>query len=279
MTIKECVKKYSIYLKDITHIPSKEVEILIMYLLEKNAIWLHLNYNSEFSKEKELENLVLKRSKSYPLEYIIGKVSFYGELFLIEEGVLIPRPETEILIDKAREILEPKIQNQKEPLNIVEIGCGSGIISTILALLFDNIKIVCVDINDKALDLAKKNAQRFKVENKIEFLKSNLFEKINIDNIFMLISNPPYIKNSYVLPKNVKFEPSNALFGGENGDEILKQIIKESSKREIPYVLCEMGYDQKAPLEAFFKEFKIESYSFYKDYEGFDRGFTLKFKF
>ena len=274
MTIKDTVKKYTNELKQITHIPAKEVEILMLHLLEKNTIWLHLNYNNEFLKEKELANLVKKRATNYPLEYIINKASFYGEMFIVKEGVLIPRPETEFLLENALEILKDK----KETQTILEIGTGSGIISVMLALLVPNIKIIAVDINEKALALAKENAIKHNVQDKIEFRLSNLYENVNEDDIFLCISNPPYIANDYKLPTNVKYEPSNALFGGNVGDELLKDIIKDTSERKIPYLLCEMGYDQKNPLENYFKEFNVDSYSFYKDYESFDRGFTLKFK-
>ena len=274
MTIKDTVKKYTNELKQVTHIPAKEVEILMLHLLEKNTIWLHLNYNNEFLKEKELANLVKKRATNYPLEYIINKASFYGEMFIVKEGVLIPRPETEFLLENALEILKDK----KETQTILEIGTGSGIISVMLALLVPNIKIIAVDINEKALALAKENAIKHNVQDKIEFRLSNLYENVNEDDIFLCISNPPYIANDYKLPTNVKYEPSNALFGGNIGDELLKDIIKDTSKRKIPYLLCEMGYDQKNPLENYFKEFNVDSYSFYKDYESFDRGFTLKFK-
>ena len=274
MTIKDTVKKYTNELKQVTHIPAKEVEILMLHLLEKNTIWLHLNYNNEFLKEKELANLVKKRATNYPLEYIINKASFYGEMFIVKEGVLIPRPETEFLLENALEILKDK----KETHTILEIGTGSGIISVMLALLVPNIKIIAVDINEKALALAKENAIKHNVQDKIEFRLSNLYENVNEDDIFLCISNPPYIANDYKLPTNVKYEPSNALFGGNVGDELLKDIIKDTSKRKIPYLLCEMGYDQKNPLENYFKEFNVDSYSFYKDYESFDRGFTLKFK-
>ena len=274
MTIKDTVKKYTNELKQVTHIPAKEVEILMLHLLEKNTIWLHLNYNNEFLKEKELANLVKKRATNYPLEYIINKASFYGEMFIVKEGVLIPRPETEFLLENALEILKDK----KETQTILEIGTGSGIISVMLALLVPNIKIIAVDINEKALALAKENAIKHNVQDKIEFRLSNLYENVNEDDIFLCISNPPYITNDYKLPTNVKYEPSNALFGGNIGDELLKDIIKDTSERKIPYLLCEMGYDQKNPLENYFKEFNVDSYSFYKDYESFDRGFTLKFK-
>jgi release factor glutamine methyltransferase len=279
LTIKECVRNYTDDLKLVTHIPAKEVEILIMSLLDKNPIWLHLNYDKEFEKENELKVLVKKRATNYPLEYLTKKASFYGESFIVNEGVLIPRPETEILVENAFDILK----DEKDEKLVLEIGTGSGIISVMLALLLKNIdkniKIIAVDINPKAIELAKQNAEKFGVLEKIDFRLSNLFEKIIEDNIFMTISNPPYIKNSYKLPKNVEFEPKNALFGGDIGDELLKDIIKNSFENKIPYVLCEMGYDQKLPLEDYFKEFNVEFYSFYKDYEDFDRGFTLKFKY
>ena len=274
MTIKDTVRKYTQELKHVTHIPAKEVEILIIYLLDKNTIWLHLNYNNEFEKEKELAILIKKRATNYPLEYIINKASFYGEMFIVKEGVLIPRPETEILVENAVEILK----DIEEPIKILEIGTGSGIISVMLAMLIENVQIIAVDINEKALELALQNAKKHNVENKIDFRLSDLYENVSEDDIFMTISNPPYIANSYELPTNVKFEPSNALFGGVKGDELLKDIIKATNEKKIPYLLCEMGYDQKAPLENYFKEFNVESYSFYKDYEDFDRGFTLKFK-
>ncbi|AXH12320.1 peptide chain release factor N(5)-glutamine methyltransferase [Halarcobacter bivalviorum] len=274
MTIKEVVRNYSQRLKQITHIPAKEVEILICHILEKNNIWLHLNYNNEFNQIEKLEKLINKREKDYPLEYLIGKASFYGESFLVRENVLIPRPETEILVDNAIEILK-ETQNK----TVLEIGTGSGIISVMLALLIKDIKIIAVDINDDALALAKENAKKHSVEDKITFIKSDLYTDIDKnEDIFMTISNPPYIANNYKLPTNVKYEPSNALFGGEVGDELLKNIIDETSKREIKYLLCEMGYDQKKPLENYLNNFNIKDYSFYQDYEKFDRGFTIEFK-
>ncbi|MGA1931493.1 peptide chain release factor N(5)-glutamine methyltransferase [Arcobacter sp. YIC-464] len=273
MTIKETIKKYSSRLKYVTHIPAKEVEILMMHLLDRNTIWLHLNYNEEFTKEKELEKLIKKRETNYPIEYLINKATFYGENFIVKDGVLIPRPETEILVENAVEI----IKKENRAFKVLEIGTGSGIISVMLALLIEDISIIAVDINEKAIELAKQNAKKHNVEHKIEFRLSNLYEKVD-ENIDMTISNPPYIADDYKLPENVKYEPSNALFGGKIGDELLKDIIDETNKRDIEYLLCEMGYDQKKPLEEYFKKFNIKEYSFYQDYEKFDRGFTIQFK-
>jgi len=274
MTIKDCIKKFSNELKIVTNTPVKEIEILIMYLLDKDFIWLHINYNNEFNKLKELKELIKKRATSYPLEYIVSKTSFYTKQFIVEDGILIPRPETELLVENCIKILK----NIKKPLKVLEIGVGSGIISVMLAILIENIKIIAVDINEKALKLAQKNAKKHNVLDKIEFRLSNLYENVLEDDIFLTVSNPPYIKNSYALPKNVEFEPKNALFGGKIGDELLKEIIKTTANRKIPYLLCEIGYDQKRSLEEFLKSFNIEKYSFYKDYNDFDRGFTIKFR-
>jgi len=274
-TYKQIVKEYSKYLKEVTHIPQKEVEILILHLVQQNTIWLHLNYDKECLIEKELEKLVKKRATNYPLEYITSRASFYGEVFNVRDGVLIPRPETEILVEKA-EIILKEISKPK----VLEIGVGSGIISVMLAILVPDVEIISVDINDKALELAKSNAKKHNVEDKITFIKSDLFENVPDLEFDMVISNPPYIANNYKLPTNVKYEPSNALFGGSIGDELLKDIIVQTNERGIKYLLCEMGYDQKNPLTKYVKDTisSFEQLEFYKDYDKFDRGFTLIYK-
>ena len=275
MTYKQIVQEQSKFLREVTHIPQKEVEILILHLVQQNTIWLHLNYDKECTCEKELEKLVKKRATHYPLEYITSRATFYGEVFAVLDGVLIPRPETEILVEKAEEILKT-IENPK----ILEIGVGSGVISIMLAILIKNIKIIAVDISDKALELAKSNAIKHGVENKITFINSNLFENITDSDFDMVVSNPPYIANNYNLPSNVKYEPLNALFGGNMGDELLKDIIIQTNKKDIKYLLCEMGYDQQNSLKRYVNE-QVSSFKkieFYKDYDKFDRGFTLIYK-
>jgi release factor glutamine methyltransferase len=274
-TYKQIVREYSAYLKEVTHIPQKEVEILILHLVQKNTIWLHLNYDKECLCEKELEKLVKKRATNYPMEYITSRASFYGEVFNVKDGVLIPRPETEILIENAETILR-KIEKPK----VLEIGVGSGIISVMLAILIPEIEIIAVDINDIALELAKSNAIKHGVDDKITFIKSDLFTNVPDLKFDMVVSNPPYIADDYKLPANVKYEPSNALFGGNIGDELLKNIIVQTNERDIQYLLCEMGYDQKNPLTTYIND-KISTYKkldFYKDYDKFDRGFTLIYR-
>jgi len=274
MTYKQVIKKYTSFLRDITHIPQKETELLLLSILNQNIVWLHININQKCQDNiiQKLEILIKKRATSYPLEYLTKKVSFYGETFLIEDGVLIPRSETEILVEKAEKILK----NISQP-KVVEVGVGSGVISIMLALLIKNIQIIAVDINNKALQLAKQNAKKFNVANKIKFIKSDIFINVNVKNFDMCISNPPYISNDYILPANVQYEPTNALFGGKVGDELLKSIIVNTKKNNIKYLLCEMGYDQRQSINKFLKGFKIKQIEFYKDLEDFDRGFVIEF--
>jgi len=271
MTYKQAIKKLTPLLKGVTHIPKKEVEILLLYIIKQNTIWLYLNDDKECECFDELKALVQKRATHYPIEYIINQVTFYGEIFYINQGVLIPRPETELLVEKVIN----KYKNYKN-LKILEIGVGSGVISTILSLNLD-CQIIAVDINDNALNLSKKNFDKFNVSHKIKLIKSNLFE--NIDEQFdICVTNPPYISTNYKLPPNVSFEPKNALFGGDRGDEIIKQIINECYNRNIQCLACEIGQDQKEKLKLYLNNYNTKSIEFYKDYARFDRGFLVEFE-
>jgi len=198
-------------------------------------------------------------------------VSFYSEEFYIAPGALIPRPETEILIDQVLEnIVQPS-----ETFTIVEVGVGSGIISIMLAKKFKNVKIIAVDISSDALAIAKKNVKKFSLENVIELRQGSLLECVDED-IDYLVSNPPYIEDGLELGANLSYEPQNALFGGKVGDEIIKKLLDEVLKREIKFFSCEMGYDQKDKIMSYMSDRKFASLNFYKDLSGFDRGFTLR---
>ena len=269
MKIEEALKEASLRLSSLCQNPSRVAKILLMNYLDVSIEWIFLNQKNEFDESGYFA--LVKRYENYePLEYITGKASFYGLDFYVESGVLIPRPETEILVDKvieiSREYNEPKI---------AEIGTGSGIISIMLALKI-KANIVATDISEKALMLARKNADKFDVGGRIKFLNCSYVDEI-LEDIDILVSNPPYIARSYKLSKFVLNEPESALFGGEVGDEILKDIILIAKDRNIKNVACEMGYDQKASMQKFLEANGFE-YSFYKDLAGFDRGFCAKLK-
>jgi len=221
---------------------------------------------------KGYEILVDRRAAHEPYEYIVGSASFYDIYLEVESGVLIPRPETEILIDLVTDIIE-KEQIRK----IAEIGVGSGAISIVLARKFPELKIIATDICDTPIKVAGKNIGRFGLSGQIELRRSNLIDEVT-EPVELVVSNPPYIAEDCLLESNViDYEPQEALFGGSVGDELLKQIISDVKARGIKWLACEMGYDQKKPILEFVNKIGVESIEFYRDLAGLDRGFIIKF--
>ena len=184
---------------------------------------------------------------------------------------MIPRPETEILIDEVLKYIE----NTQIDMQFVEVGVGSGIISIILAKKFPNARFIAVDISEDALRIAKKNIQRFGLENRIELRLGSLLDCVD-EKIDYLVSNPPYIENGVSLESNLDYEPQNALFGGAVGDEIIKMLLDEVLKRDIKFFSCEMGYDQMDKISLYLRDIQKKNLNFYKDLADFDRGFTLR---
>ena len=271
MTIKKALNLGQIALKDVTDRPRFEAELLLSHYLKRDRVYLFTHPDEEISSNflSLYIKAVKKRKKHYPVEYILKRVSFYSEEFYIEEGVLIPRPETELLIDKVLE----KVDKDKS-YNIAEIGIGSGVISIILATKLKKSRFFATDISKKALEVAKRNIEKFDLEEKIVLKNCSYLDCID-EKIDILVSNPPYIAKDFSLDKNVLYEPKEALFGGEKGDEILKNIIDMAIKKQVKLLACEMGYDQRESIENYCKEKGLKP-SFYKDLAGIDRGFIIK---
>jgi len=255
------------------HIPraSREAQLLLMHHLQKDELWLISNQQTEVSNPDALYVMVHRRAKNEPLEYITNSVSFYSQEFFIDKGALIPRPETELLID---EVIK-HYPDLDAPIRFVEVGVGSGIISIVLAQHFKNAKFIAVDISQAAINIARENLKRFSLEDRVELRLGSLLDEVSED-IDYLISNPPYIADNAKLESNLSYEPQNALFGGEVGDEIIKKLLDEALKREINFFTCEIGYDQKDKIRNYLKNTSFKGLEFYKDYSKFDRGFTLK---
>ena len=160
---------------------------------------------------------------------------------------------------------------------VAEIGVGSGAISIVLARKFPQLHIIATDICDTPLKVAEQNIKTFGLSKQIELRKSNLLDDVR-EELDLVVSNPPYIAEDFLLDSNVvDYEPQEALFGGKVGDELLKQIILDVKAKGVKYLACEMGYDQKEPLQGFVNEIGVEYIRFYKDLAGFDRGFVIKF--
>lgn len=250
---------------------SREAQLLLMKHLKKDELWLITNQSAEVLNVDKLYEWVERRAKNEPLEYITNSVSFYSQEFFIDYGALIPRPETELLID---DVLK-NFPNTDAKMTFVEVGIGSGIISIVLAQHYKNAKFIAVDISPDALRIAKANIDKFEMQHRIELRLGSLLERVS-EHIDYLVSNPPYIANEVVLESNLSYEPQNALFGGNIGDEIIQNLLDEVLRREINFFTCEMGYDQKDRIRHYLKNTDFESLEFYKDYSNFDRGFTLK---
>lgn len=273
LTISQVLKWAQKELTEACERPLFEAELLLAYHLQKERLYLHLHSDEVIEDTEGYKRLVERRAKHEPYEYIAGSASFYDIELEVEPGVLIPRPETEILIDKVAQIIE------EERMRLIgEIGVGSGAISVVLARKFPQLHIIATDICDTPLKVAGRNIRKFGLEDRIELRKSNLIDEVS-EALELVVSNPPYIAEDFILESNVvDYEPKEALFGGKAGDELLRQIITDVSRRGIRYLVCEMGYDQKAPIETFVKDFEIEFIEFYQDLAGFDRGFVIKFK-
>nr|WP_321268604.1 peptide chain release factor N(5)-glutamine methyltransferase [uncultured Sulfurimonas sp.] len=250
---------------------TREAQLLLMKHLKKDELWLITNQNSEVLDVQRVFQWADRRAKNEPLEYITNSVSFYSQEFYIAAGALIPRPETELLID---DVLK-NFPDTDADITFVEVGIGSGIISIVLAQHYKNAKFIAVDISADALCIAKINIEKFKMQERIELRLGSLLEPVSED-IDYLVSNPPYIANDAILESNLSYEPQNALFGGSVGDEIIQNLLDEVLKRNINFFTCEIGYDQKDKIRNYLKNEDFDKLEFYKDYSEFDRGFTLR---
>jgi len=250
--------------------PLLEAEILLSHHSQKDRVRLKLDENCELESEDKFFALIDRRAKSEPIEYIIGRAGFYGREFIVYKGVLIPRPETEILVDRALEFID-KFSIQR----VAEVGVGSGVISATLALERDNISIEASDISEVAISNTRANLERFNIEDRVKLHLSSMLDSIDSD-IELLVSNPPYIDYREELESNVyDYEPHTALFSEDNGTAMLKSLIDLAITRGISYLICEMGYNQKDAIRDYLESRGVREYSFYKDYAGLDRGFCV----
>ena len=272
MKIEEALRVASKRLDRVSSRGYFEAQLLLCFVLKVDRTYL-ITHNQDEIDSDEFFKLVERRASFEPYEYITNSVSFYDIELYVEQGVLIPRPETEVLIDKASAIIE-----SQDIQNIAEIGVGSGAISIVLARKYPHLNIIATDINPKAIEVAQRNLMRFDLEDRVTLRECSLLDCVDI-KLDMVISNPPYIANDFELERNVvEYEPSEALFGGDSGDELLKEIIKTTKERDIRWLCCEMGFDQREPLLTFINNLGVYSVEFYKDLASLDRGFIIDFE-
>ena len=202
-----------------------------------------------------------------PVQYIIGESYFMGEFFKVTPDVLIPRPETEILVTKAIEIIK-----ENGLKNILDIGTGSGCIACTIANKTEAV-VLGVDISSDALRIALDNVTRLGINNRAVFRKSDLFSKIREEEKFdMIISNPPYIPIGTELEPELKHEPQIALFAEENGLQLYRKIVSEAPNylNKDGWLIFELGIGESEAVKAFMNEY-FESVNIIKDLNGIDR--------
>ncbi len=210
--------------------------------LSKEKILINLDREMEAEEALQINELIRERKTGKPLAYIMKSKEFFSEMFHVDQRVLVPRPETEILVEEALKIME----NKPGHICAMDMGCGSGAIGIILAKK-TLCEMLCVDISPDALCVAKRNATHLEIKDNIDFVCSNLFEGIKKDRRFdLILANLPYITKQEWddLAEDVKnFEPRIALYGGEEGIEVYARFIAglPDYLKKNGHVLCEVG--------------------------------------
>ena len=221
-------------------------ELLMSKIFEKDRKFIILNSNKKLSEEKleQFNCLINKRLKGEPIAYLLKKKDFWKYEFYVDKGILIPRPDSEVVVNQ---IL--KLTNNKDNLRILDIGVGSGCL--LLSVLKERKKFhgVGIDISKKCIDISNINASKLEISNRVKFFKSDV-DNFRFGKYDLIVSNPPYIKmlDFNNLKKDViNFEPKLALYGGLDGTSEIRKVIKKSSeliKKNGKFIL-EIAYDQK----------------------------------
>ena len=260
-------------------------EIVFSHVLEIDRMMLFTKYRNEIEDEKiEKIRYFIKKigQEKFPVQYLLNEQEFFGRKFYVDKGVLIPRQDTEILVEKAIEILKNDTlkkniseKNSKNRKKILDIGAGSGIIGISVALEIKDSYVLGIDISEKALETSEKNKEILNVKN-IKFLKSNLFENIEFKEFDMIISNPPYISFNEVgimSDDTLLHEPSDALFAENDGLYFYYEICQNALDylADSGYLLFEIGYKQGNNVAEIMTSSGFKNVGVIKDLTGLDR--------
>jgi release factor glutamine methyltransferase len=248
--------------------PRRDAEVLLAHVLrcDQAALLTHPERLLSPAEADQLETFLKRRLASEPMQYITGSQEFFGLLFEVTPAVLIPRPETEHLVEAALEHIGG------EAVRIVDVGTGSGAIAVSLAHARAQSQLTAVDLSPAALEVARRNAQRHGVLERVAFLQSNLLAEVDGADFDVVVSNPPYIAEGEALePQVSNYEPHPALYAGPTGLEVYERLIPEARKVLKPggWLLLEIGFGQQPAVEALLRGWR--SVSVVHDLQGIPR--------
>jgi release factor glutamine methyltransferase len=253
MKILEVIQRTTPYFeKQGVESPRLTIELLLAHLLKKRRLDLYLEFERELDATtlEKLREMVRRRAAGEPVQYITGEAEFCGLKFVVDKRVLIPRPETELLV----ETVTAGVRSQKSGVRIIDLCTGSGCIAVTLAKKIEAAEIYATDVSAEALAVAEENAKRHNVEKKIRFFRGDLLESLPVSlSVDAIVSNPPYIASGDLarLPKEVReFEPVHALSAGEDGLNFYRRIVGSARRFLLPtgFLCLELGDGQCAAV-------------------------------
>ena len=272
MDIQSALKKGQSILIDNNIISAKlDSEILMSQAIRKNKKFIILNLHKEIKKRDldYFDNLIQERAKSKPIAQIIKKKDFWKYEFIVNNNVLLPRPDTEILIEQALKLVE-----NKDRLQILDIGIGSGCILMSILKEKKNFIGTGIDISNKSLQISKVNGHKLRINNRLKLFKSDI-DNFNTGKYDLIVSNPPYIKKSNLkcLDKDIGFEPKQALDGGLDGLSEIRKVINKSSEliKRSGHFIIEIGFDQKNKVKKILRDKGFYIKKTVKDLSNHDR--------
>jgi len=253
-----------------------EIEMMLCHLLDLNRLNLFLHGDQLIDKEvtDKIDKMVARRATRYPLQFILNEYWFLGRKFYVDEAVMVPAPETELLCEGALTYLR---SNGTRTPKILDVGTGSGVIAITLACEFSGCQLVAVDISQDALKVAGKNARSYNVADFIEFRESDLLDNVRETEKFdLIVSNPPYVTEAEykTLAPEVHADPKIAITSGEDGLDAIRVILKRAPNylKTGGRIMFEIGYDQAERITKITeKDDRYRSIAVLKDLNNFDR--------
>jgi release factor glutamine methyltransferase len=270
-TVKDILNQYERF-----KIPRLDLEILIAKILDCSRTRLYSHPESKLTQKSisELNKLAKQRTKGKPIAYLTNTKEFYGLNFYIDERVLIPRPETELIIDQIK-------NHPLDELSILDIGTGSGAIGLTLSTKYKRSRTILVDICTDVLEVAKINTENFNLSDRVTLQESNLLDKLEPNQKFDIIAtNLPYIgeeTHNYASQETKKYEPSKALYAGKDGLDLYRRLFQEIKTKHIEFgvFIGEFGFGQNEIIQEELSKY-FENYEIKEDLAGIPRIFIVR---